>query len=252
MFRSPAATRWLGGVVAVVTLAACDSVQPTPVPTPTPTPQPGPAPAATVTVTATVLEFTADGQSRPLPNLRLKVWRSGSSGGVLDATALSDTVTDGSGRFTIPDVMPGTLFFRTVPGAEYRFICDAYPLFAHTELLRPPNTNLPVVHTSWSGTRPPQTWLIGTSFYGTVSERDAGGSLQPIAGATVDAGLPDPPATTDASGFYMTCSTTGSDQFRAVTVAKTGYNTLTRDVFLGMFDHVFNFELNAQIAPPRF
>ena len=238
----PAATRLIGGAVVVIALAACgrNTVEPTPSPTPTPAPSPSPG---NLTVTGTVLEFTGVGVSRPAPGVRLNVWRATADGGAVGATALPDVVSNASGIFTIADIAPGTLFFRTAPGSAYRFLCEAYPLFAQQELLRPPNIQLPVVHTSWSGTRPPQTWTMGTSFYGIVNERDGSGNLQPVAGATVDAGPPDPPATTDAQGFYMICSITGSDQLRTVSAAKTGYHTHTREHFFGILQHVVHFEL---------
>jgi hypothetical protein len=47
------------------------------------------------------------------------------------------------------------------------------------------------VHTAWSGIQlPPGMWIVGTSVFGTVSER-VNGSLQPVGGATVslDGGL---------------------------------------------------------------
>ena len=236
--------RLLGGIAIALALAACNQngVRPSPSPTPNPTPAPT-APASNLTVTATVLEFTAPGVSRPLANLRLKVWSSINTGGMAGATALADVVSNASGTITIPDVPRGTLFLRTEPGSDYRFLCDAYPLFANPDFLQGFNTQLPVVPTSWSGTRPPQNWLMGTSFYGTVTERDNAGNSQPVEGAIVDGGTPDPPATTNAQGFYMVCSTVGADQFRTIVASKAGYNNHTRDHFFGFNSSVIDFEL---------
>jgi hypothetical protein len=100
-------------------------------------------------------------------------------------------------------------------------------------VVRLPVTDIPVVHTSWAGNRPPPNlWFMGTSFWGTVSER-VDGRLQPVEGATVDWGYPDPPATTSATGFYMICSMSGSDQTFTVTAFKTGHNLAARQVRAG-------------------
>jgi hypothetical protein len=152
-------------------------------------------------------------------------------------TPLAETVTDARGRYTITDVSADVLFFQTAPGSEYKFLCDDHPV-----MTRLPFTDLPVVHASWSGTRlPPTMWLIGTSIWGTVSER-VDGSLQPVEGATVDWGYPDLPATTSATGFYMICSTSGSDQYFPVSAFKTGYTVATRQVLAG-WDREVHFEL---------
>jgi len=85
--------------------------------------------------------------------------------------------------------------------------------------------DLPLVSASWSGDRlPPRMSWPGTSVHGTVSER-VDGALRPVAGATVtlDSGIPDPPATTTASGFYMICSEVGTDKYRTITALKAGY-----------------------------
>jgi hypothetical protein len=86
-------------------------------------------------------------------------------------------------------------------------------------------------------------WIVGTSVYVTVSER-VDGSLRPVAGATVslDGGIQDPPATTSPSGFYMICSTVGTDQFRDIAAQKTGYIPGTRRIF-GGWDYEVNLEL---------
>lgn len=184
-------------------------------------------------VSGTVLEFRATGEQVPVANLRLKV-RSGD--GAVRATPLADTVTDEHGRYTINiDCNPGcVVFFQPDPQSEYRFLCDWYPFAVryfpgHTTLLY-----LPVVHTTWSGNRPPSAMGFGgfTGAWGTVSEQ-IDGSLQPIAGATVilDGARPDPPATTGPNGFFMICSVVGADQGpRTLAALKTGYNPVTRDI----------------------
>lgn len=189
-------------------------------------------------MSGTVLEFTATGDVRPVPNLRLKVLAGSRVDGAVGGVALADTVTDANGRYTITDVSASLLFFQTAPGSEYRFLCDAHPV-----LLRFPFTDLPVVHTSWSGNQPPRNmWIIGTSVWGTVSEQ-VNGSLQAVADATVRFADPtDPPATTSATGFYMICSLVGTDQTRTISVSKTGYNLATREI-VGGYDREFNFEL---------
>jgi len=230
----------LGGVAILVILAACDGPSRPTTPPPPPSsppvpspPQPGPA---GVTVSGVVLEFAATGEQRPVPNLRLKV-RTEFGAGATSGIALDDTVTDAQGRYTITGVTSFLLLFQTAPGSDYRCLCDDYPV-----VVRLPVTDIPVVHTTWSGNRPPPNlWFMGTSFWGTVSER-VGGSPQPVEGATVDWGYPDPPATTSATGFYMICSMSGSDQFWPVTASKTGYNPAVRQV-LGGWDHEVHFEL---------
>ena len=83
----------------------------------------------------------------------------------------------------------------------------------------------------------------GTSVYGVVSER-VGGMPQPIAGATVtlDSGTQDPPATTNAAGFYMICSVVGTDQERTVTARRNGYRQTSRTI-LGGWEPLVNLEL---------
>jgi len=93
--------------------------------------------------------------------------------------------------------------------------------------------DLPLVSASWSGDRlPPRMSWPGTSVHGTVSER-VDGALRPVAGATVtlDSGIPDPPATTTASGFYMICSEVGTDKYRTITALKAGYRNTVRQIF---------------------
>ena len=192
-------------------------------------------------VSGTVLEFRATGEQVPVANLRLKV-RSGGSDGAVLATPLADTVTDEHGRYTINiDCNPGcVVFFQPDPQSEYRFLCDWYPFAVryfpgHTTLLY-----LPVVHTTWSGNRPPSAMGFGgfTGAWGTVSEQ-IDGSLQPIAGATVilDGARPDPPATTGPNGFFMICSVVGADQGpRTLAALKTGYNPVTRNIEAGSGD----------------
>jgi hypothetical protein len=212
---------------------------PTPQEDRTPPPQTG-GPQA---VSGVVREYSDNGANRPVPNLRLKVRQGSSNGGAVGGASLDDVVTDAEGRYSIPGVS-GILFFQTDPASGYRFLCDAYPLIVRFADARYPFvTDLPVVHGSWSGNRPPQPWNIGTSVWGTVSERgDAG--LQPVPGATVqlDTGTQDPPATTTASGFYMICSVVGTDQMRTITASKESYNLTTRE-FFGGWDFTLHIEL---------
>ena len=163
----------------------------------------------------------------PGPNLRLKV-RAAPNSGAVGSTPLADTVTDAQGRFTINDNSAFVLVFQTEPGSEYRFPCDWSPLVTISPL-----RELAVVHTTWSGNRPPPGWFgVEAGAWGTVSEL-IDGSLQPVAGATVtlDAGIPDPPATTSPNGFYMICSVVGADQPRTITAFKTGYDPVTREFY---------------------
>jgi len=193
MFLKTQTTRLLGAAWLVIGLAACDG-PPTLTPTPTPTPTLTRTPP--VTVSGTVLGFRATG--------------------------------DAHGRFTINDNSAFILFFQTDPESEYRFPCDWCPIVTSS-----PWRELPVVHTTWSGNRPPPGWFgVEAGAWGTVSEL-IDGSLQPVAGATVtlDRGIPDPPATTSPNGFYWICSVVGADQPRTVTALKTGYNPGTRDFF---------------------
>jgi len=160
---------------------------------------------------------------------------------------LADTVTDANGRYTIHDVSADLLFFQTAPGSEYRLPCSSYPVVVSSALRGGglPLSDLPVVHAAWSGTRLPRgMWIVGTSVFGTVSER-VDGSLRPVAGATVTlgGGIQDPPATTTASGFYMICSVVGTDQYRDIAAQKTGYDLVTRRIF-GGWDSEVSFELS--------
>jgi hypothetical protein len=190
-----------------------------------------------VTVSGLVLEFTDTGAQRPVPNVRLKVWTEGSGTGAAPKVPRADVVTDAQGRYTITDVTSSLLFFQTAPESAYRCLCDDYPV-----VVRLPVTDIPVVHSSWSGNRPPpDMWFMGTSFWGTVSER-VDGRVQPVEGATVDWGYPDPPATTTATGFYMVCGLSGSDQYWPVSASKAGYSTTVRHVLAG-WEHELHFEL---------
>ena len=187
---------------------------------------PIPIPTPPLTVSGTVLGFREPGGWDPVPNLRLKVRAAGTSSGLIDSTPLADTVTDAQGRYTINDNSAFVLFFQTDPDSEYRFLCDWSPIVTIQPL-----RELPVVHRTWSGNRPPPGLFgIEAGAWGTVSEL-IDGSLQPVAGATVtlDAGIPDPPATTSSNGFYKICSVVGADQPRTVTAFKTGYNPDTRE-----------------------
>jgi hypothetical protein len=178
-------------------------------------------------ISGTVVEFRATGERVPVANLRLKVRAGITSSGATSATPLADVVTDAQGRYTVREVPARVLFFQPDPASEYRFLCDWYPIVVSVPL-----TDLPVVPTTWSGSRPPPgMWFIRwTGAWGTVSEQ-IDGSLQPVAGATVilDGGRPDPPATTDPNGFFMICSVVGADQGRTLEASKTGYNPVWRE-----------------------
>ena len=235
------ATRPWKALILAIGLTACEN-QTAPTPPEDPAPPPPPT-AGSLTASGVVREYGENGENRPVPNLRLKV-RRGVRDGAVGSTPLDDVVTDADGRYSITGVS-GILFFQTDPGSDFRFLCDAYPMVVRAPGGPPiPFVNdLPVVHRSWSGNRPPQPWIIGTSVWGTVSER-VDGALQPVGGATVDfeSGLLDPPATTTASGFYMICSIVGTDQTRTITASKDGYNVLTREIF-GGWDYVVHLEL---------
>jgi hypothetical protein len=222
-------------VTLVVSCGACGGRENRIAPTPSETPVPSaPVPPTAGTLAGTVIEFTATGDRRPVPNLRLKVRRASRSDGAVGGDDLPEVVTDANGRYAIADVSSPILFVATAPGSNHRFLCDYYPLLTSPSaplLLR----DLPVVHVSWSGDRlPPGMWSPGTSVHGTVSER-VDGALRPVAGATVtlDTGLQDPAATTSASGFYMVCSVVGTDQYRTITARKDGYSPTSREIFGG-------------------
>lgn len=241
------ATRRLGAAALVISLTACGEHLTSPAPPSSPSSQPPTPPTAGVTVSGIAIEFTASGVRRPVPNLRLKVWKPGPRDGAVGGVELPDTVTDADGRYTITDVPTRELWLQTAPGSEYRFLCDFHPVLVRSAVGGPgfSLSDLPVVHAAWSGTRlPPGMWTTGTSVYGTVSER-VNGSLQPVAGATVslDGGLGDAPATTSPTGFYMVCSTVGTDVLRDITAQKTGYVPVTRQIFGG-----WDFEANLELA----
>lgn len=243
MSRRVQTARLWKAVILLIGLTACDNkTAPTPPEDPA-TPPPPPA-AGGLTVSGVVREYGDNGENRPVPNLRLKVRKGSSSDGAVGGAALDDVVTDADGRYSISGVF-GILFFQTDPGSDFRFLCDAYPVFVRQQGGPPIPflTDLPVVHRSWSGNRPPQPWIIGTSVWGTVSERGDTG-VQPVAGATVslDTGVQDPPATTTASGFYMVCSVVGTDQTRTITASKDGYALTTREIF-GGWDTMVHLEL---------
>jgi len=191
-----------------------------------------------------VIEFTANGGRRPVPNLRLKVRVGSQFDGAVGGVDLPDVVTEANGRYEIAGVASPILFVTTAPGSDYRFLCDFYPLFASAFSSIPQLRDLPVVHVSWSGDRlPPGMWSAGTSVHGIVSER-VDGTLRPVAGATVtlDRGTQDPPATTTATGFYMVCSVVGTDQSRTITARKEGYTAVTREIF-GGYDYRVDLEI---------
>ena len=245
--RHTQAARRLGATIALIlTVAACEAdrgpvVNAPSAPTPPPAPPP-PSPPSGV-VSGTAYEFTATGERRPVPNLRLRVRAASASDGAVGGRDLPDVVTDGNGRYAITEATAFILFFTTAPGSDYRFLCDFFPL-----LTRPSptySTDLPLVHVSWSGDRlPPGMWSAGTSVNGIVSER-VNGAVRPVAGATVtlDSGMPDPPATTNAAGFYMVCSEVGTDQYRTITARKDGYRETSRQIFGG-----WDFKVDLELA----
>jgi hypothetical protein len=244
MSRHSRTIRLLGAVALASSLAACEGATTPTQPRATPPPPP-PPPSAGLTVSGRVLEFMASGANRPVPNLRLKV-RMGTPGGgdVVGGVDLADIVTDADGRYTISDVSALVLYFQAAPGSDYRFLCEFHPIFRYPHQRQFQHTDLPVVHVAWSGNQPiPGMRVESTSVYGTVSER-VGGSLQPVAGASVslDGGVAEPPATTSATGFYMICSINGSEQFRNITAQKSGYMTATRQIFV-LYDMKVDLEL---------
>ena len=234
---------WLSTAAALSIFAAscgdrgtvtAPSTTPAPtLPTPTsPVPPPGSPPVVTGSI---VYEYTAAGRGRPVPNLRLEVFNGSAYDGVVGGTRLPDVVTDANGRFAIAGVTTPVYFVRTAPGSAYRFLCDYFPANY---------LDLPVVHVSWSGDRPPPSMgTAGTSVYGIVKET-VNGRAQPVAGATVtlDSGTQDPPATTTATGFYMICSVVGTDQDRTISARKDGYTSTTRK-FVGGWDILLDLEL---------
>jgi hypothetical protein len=184
------------------------------------------------TMTGTVLEFSDSGLVGPVANVRLTVrWGRAEPEG-----DLPDVVTDADGRYSIPDVPTDTVFLRTAAGSEFRSLCDAWPIIMDDRL-----SDLPVVHKSWAGARPPMSVLYNV-VWGVVSERVDGRS-QPIEGATVS-GLLDPPATTNASGLYISCTPPGmewSGVTYSLTAQKPGYNQKSRVV--GSDELRYDFEL---------
>ena len=227
-------------------LAACETAKsPAAATSTTAPPQPAPSLSSTTTgVTGMVVELSASGDRRPVPNLRLKIRRGGPTDSALGGDELPDVVTDANGRYEIPGITNGLFFVTTAPGSTHRFLCDYYPLDLVSVRLLHLLTTLEVVPATWSGDRvPPGMSIRGTSVYGVVSER-VGGALQPIAGATVtlDTGLQDPPATSNASGFYMVCSVVGTDQNRTISARRSGYRQTSRTIS-GGWDSLVDLEL---------
>ena len=230
----PACARGAAAVL-LFALGACTSSSPA---------APEPEPSATrVTASGIAYAFSATGERRPVPNLRLKVRADAGA----DGTDLADAVTDSAGRYTLADVQPGPYFFQTAPGSDYRFLCSWYGISVRAARLGPPPSpfnDLAVVHVDWSGNEPPPgMWTLGTTVWGTVSEQTAVGLL-PVANATVqlEEGRPDPPATTNAGGFYMICSQMGMNQERVITARKDGYTPVSRGLY-GGFDRIIHFEI---------
>jgi hypothetical protein len=71
--------------------------------------------------------------------------------------------------------------------------------------------------------------------------------VQPVAGATVtlDDGHTDPPVTTNAIGFYSTCSAMGADFTVPVTVRKDGYKPVTKTMVWG-WDYIVDFTVERE------
>jgi hypothetical protein len=242
MAKGTSIGRLLVAAVIAVSVAACgdskDQVPTTPSttpgtsnPVPPVPPTPTPPGGSGISLTGTVVEITPTGDRRPVAGLRLRVRAANAQAGAVGGVDLPDVVTDSSGRYEITGVSATVLFVSTAPGSSHRFMCDYFPLLAAF----PYFIDLPVVSASWSGSDlPPGMWTMGTTVYGTVSER-VGSTLRPVAAATVtlDGGSPDPPATTSAMGFYMVCSVMGMDQQRTVTASKAGYNPASRQFFGG-------------------
>jgi hypothetical protein len=177
-------------------------------------------------VAGTVMDWTVPSAPRPVPRLRLQVRAIGATGGAVGGADLPDVVTDENGRFELTGVTQSFLFFRTAPGADYKFLCPFYPV-----QVIPWPSDLPVVHVSWSGDAPPAvSGMVMIRVFGVVSER-VDGQMRPVAGATVtlEEGTQDPPSTTSDSGFYGLCSIVGGDQIRTVSARKNSYRTVTRD-----------------------
>jgi len=237
-------SRFVAAAAILTAIAACSDdrsqIVTSPRVAPPPSPAPAPPPTSGSTLSGTVFEFTASGTRRPVPNLRLKVRAASRFDGAVGSLELPDVVTDANGRYEVVDA-PAIVFFTTAPGSDYKFLCDFYPVVRFSRFLR----DLAVVHVSWTGDRlPPGMWWPGTSVHGVVSER-VGDTVRPLEGATVtlDTGIPDPPATTSATGFYMVCSEVGTDQYRTITASKEGYRSTTRQIFGG-----WEFRVDLEIA----
>ena len=232
-------------VTAGVLVVSCNNPG-APSPKPTSTPPPPPPPVQTfVTFSGTVYELSESGARQPVPNLRLRVLAGAPThGGALGGTSLPDVVTDGSGKYTVSNAPAGAVYFQTAASEQHRFLCEwfavlATPTFAFGDL--------PVVHKSWSATKPPPGfWVAGGSVHGVVSE-SINGMPQPLAGATVEFKFEnaDPEATTASNGFYMICSLLGADQQRMVEASKSGYQSQTQQIIGGWVAEA-NFLLSKQ------
>lgn len=247
--RSPSLPGLIAAFVVAGTVACGSNGDRTPT-APTPPTTQTPPPTSEGLVTGTAVEFTPAGEGRPVPNLRLRVRAGSDIDGAVGGAALPDVITDRNGRYEIAGFTGYLLFFSADPGSGFKFLCDEYPVY--TQL--PSDTgglarirDLPVVRASWAIDRlPPRMWWIGTTVYGIVSER-VGGVPRPVAGATVtlDGGHQDPPATTNANGFYMACSVVGTDQLRTITARKAGYADTAREI-VGARDSNVDLELTRQ------
>jgi hypothetical protein len=177
-------------------------------------------------MSGTVREFRGSGGWTPVANLRLRVRALSATDGAVGGQDLPDVVTDAEGRYSVPNVTAYAIFFQTTPDADQRFLCDWFPAFPSHAM------ELQVVPRAWSGPPPPGMWSVGGPVQGHVTEQAAGGVTLPVPNAivTVENGNQDPPATTDARGFYMICSIAGADQWRRVTASKPGFDTLMQEI----------------------
>jgi hypothetical protein len=201
-----------------------------------PAPATGPSPAPSGVTHGVVYEIDQGNLRRPVPNLRLLVWQQVT--GRVDAVRLPDVTTDVSGRFGVSGATGPLVYIETAAGSPVKTLCAS----GTPVLLRPERVEeVFVVDASWSGdwqpSRPP---LLS----GVVSER-VGGVVRPVAGATVtlDDGRVDPPATTNAIGFYSICSAMGADFTVTVTARKDRYRSATKTMTWG-WDYVVNFTLD--------
>jgi hypothetical protein len=223
----------LFSVVIVLTVLACSCGGPfAPLP-PEPPPTTGPPDEV---ANGVVYEIDSGNLRRPVPNLRLLVWQQVT--GRVDAVRLPDSTTDLLGRFSVSGATGPVVYLETAPGSPVKSMCaSGSPL-----LLLPGRVEeVFVVDSSWSGQWQPSRLPL---LSGVVSER-VGEVMQPVAGATVtiEDGRVDPPATTNAIGFYSICSAMGADFTVTVTARKDGYQPVTKTMTWG-WDYIVDFTLD--------